>query len=228
MTRLSVILPAKRLVLAKSRLAVPDNLRRALALAFLADTVATALSCRQVSQVLVVTCDAEIAAATAALGADILRESEPMGLNVAIDRGREHLDSTRPASSVGVLVGDLPALDLADLEDAITQFMTRNRPLLVADHGGSGTTFVAHRGGTSPAVSFGRGSAHRHAQGGFVPAEGTLASLRLDIDTLTDLEAALSLNDRGPRTRRLVEGLTAWPSRTPQQTMPSCSQGAAP
>jgi 2-phospho-L-lactate/phosphoenolpyruvate guanylyltransferase len=227
MTPMTVVVPAKRLELAKSRLAIPDRMRRALSLAFLADTVAMTLSSRQVGQVLVVTCDPEIASTAGAEGADILWESQPMGLNEAIDLGRDHVRDVRPASHVAVLVGDLPTLALADLDDAFAQFRTRSRPLFVADHCGSGTTFLAHPAGSRPTVCFGPGSAHRHVRAGFAPADGKLASLRLDIDTWQELETAVSFPNGGLRTRRLVETLLGSPTLTSLESRPSSSPVAA-
>ncbi|MCX3060818.1 2-phospho-L-lactate guanylyltransferase, partial [Streptomyces sp. GXMU-J5] len=67
----TLVIPLKPLVRAKSRLAptAGDALRPGLALAFAQDTVAAALSCSAVRDVVVVTDDGRAAGALAELGA---------------------------------------------------------------------------------------------------------------------------------------------------------------
>ncbi|MFB8419075.1 2-phospho-L-lactate guanylyltransferase, partial [Streptomyces albidoflavus] len=82
----SLVVPLKPLVLAKSRLAPAlDGAARArLALAFAQDTVAAALACAAVRDVVVVTDDARAGAALAALGARVTEDTPAAGLNAAL------------------------------------------------------------------------------------------------------------------------------------------------
>ncbi|MDT3400773.1 2-phospho-L-lactate guanylyltransferase, partial [Streptomyces sp. B1866] len=85
----TLVVPLKPLARAKSRLAaaVGDALRPSLALAFAQDTVAAALACRPVREVVVVTDDALAGSALAALGARVLPDDPASGLNAALAHG---------------------------------------------------------------------------------------------------------------------------------------------
>ncbi|NEC03808.1 2-phospho-L-lactate guanylyltransferase, partial [Streptomyces sp. SID7909] len=75
--RWSLVVPLKPLARAKSRLAPASGalLRPRLALAFARDTVAAALSCPDVADVVVVTDDTAAGAALAALGALVVPDA---------------------------------------------------------------------------------------------------------------------------------------------------------
>jgi len=81
----TVLVPVKELALAKSRLrgalaAVPHE---DLVLALVLDTLAAALACPAVAEVVVVTADEAVAAAARGLGAKVLGDA-PRGLNPAL------------------------------------------------------------------------------------------------------------------------------------------------
>lgn len=197
----SLVIPVKRLSAAKTRLAaVPPDRRRRLALAFVHDCVTAALAAPPVARVLVVTADSEAARRLSALGAEVLAEPEPaeadtaaQRLNAAIRFGAEQSRRDRPDLRVGALTGDLPALRTRDLARLLSRADAIAGRSFVPDAAGTGTTLLLgpYRGGLDPC--FGPDSCARHAAGGAVPWPDAGGSLRQDVDTLEDLEAALRL-----------------------------------
>jgi len=111
------------------------------------------------------------------------------GLNGAILDG---LDQTEPGNTA-ILTGDLPALRTADLTEAL-QLASETPRGMVTDRHGAGTVLLTalERCGHRPL--FGENSAYAHSRSGYqhLPLhDGT--SLRLDVDTLHDLQDAISL-----------------------------------
>ena len=81
----SVIVPVKRPEVAKTRLAdLAGSRRPAIARAFAADTVAAALACPEVAEVVVVTDDVQTAEAVTAMGATVVDDAPDAGLNAAL------------------------------------------------------------------------------------------------------------------------------------------------
>jgi 2-phospho-L-lactate guanylyltransferase len=197
-----VVVPVKRLSLAKSRLsAYGDDRRQALALAFASDVVVAAV---EVARVLVVTDDAEATPVLAALGAQVVRDDPDAGLNPALAHGAELLRAADPSIGVATLSADLPALLTADLAAALAQVPAGARGF-VADLAGSGTTLLAAGAGAELAPAYGPGSRERHGISGAVELVAA-ESLRRDVDTPADLEAAVVLGV-GPHTARVVKEL---------------------
>ncbi len=96
----SLVVPLKPLGAAKTRLAgafAPAQ-RRRLALAFALDTVAAALTCGAVRDVVVVTDDGEAAAELSALGAGVVRDRPAAGLNAALAHGAAAVRAGRPGA----------------------------------------------------------------------------------------------------------------------------------
>lgn len=200
-----VVVPVKRLAVAKSRLrAYGEPARRALALAFAADVVTAALGCPLVAQVLVVTDDEDAAAALTALGARVAPDDPDAGLNPALEHGAELLRAGHPGLGVVTVSSDLPALRPADLSAALSAVPPGARAF-VADAAGTGTTLLAASAAVRLAPSYGPGSRMRHAASGAVELAGT-AALRRDVDTPEDLRAALLLGV-GARTAAVAAGL---------------------
>ncbi|MCX4670267.1 2-phospho-L-lactate guanylyltransferase [Streptomyces sp. NBC_01381] len=197
----TLVIPLKPLARAKSRLAdtAGDRLRPGLALAFAQDTVAAATACAAVRDVVVITDDGHAGRELAALGARIVRDEPPGGLNAALAHGASAVRAERPAAAVAALNADLPALrpaELARVLDGAAQFPRAFLP----DAAGIGTTLLSAAPGTELRPAFGTASRSRHATSGAV--ELLLAgvdSVRQDVDTGDDLRAALALGV-GPRT----------------------------
>ena len=207
--RWGVVVPVKRLDLAKSRLsAYGDTSRRELALAFAADVVAAALGCDLVEQVLVVTDDPDAAAALTALGARVTPDDPDAGLNPALEHGADLLRAGHPELGVVTVSSDLPALTPADLAAALVAVSAGGRAF-VADSAGTGTTLLAASAPARLSPSYGPGSRARHLAGGAVELPGP-AALRRDVDTPDDLRDALLL---GVGARTAAVAATLRPAR---------------
>jgi 2-phospho-L-lactate guanylyltransferase len=212
MQQWSVVVPAKRLVAAKTRLtpltaALGGDLpagHQELVLALLADTVAAARESPAVGLVLVVTDDPRAAAVVTGLGARTVGDEPDSGLNAALAHGARSLSG----GPVAALSSDLPALRPAELTAALQAAAAVPRAF-VADVEGSGTTLLAARDGDLD-PRFGPGSAAAHAAGGAVPLDGDWPGLRQDVDTPADLHAACWLGV-GERTAGFLSA-APWPA----------------
>lgn len=192
MTAWAVVVPVKRLSVAKSRLAAyGDRTRRELALAFAVDVVNAAQRCASVRRILVVT-DDELAAATLeALGATVAPDSPDDGLNPALAHGADLLRAECGDCGVATLSSDLPALRPQDLAAVLASVPAGGRAF-VSDADASGTTLLAAAPGVALRPLYGGGSRQRHLESGAVELPGTPA-LRRDVDTPDDLRQALAL-----------------------------------
>jgi 2-phospho-L-lactate/phosphoenolpyruvate guanylyltransferase len=200
----SVVVPAKRLVVAKTRLRpLTEALGVAhgeLVLALLADTVGVALASPVVGEVLVVTDDPEATEVVRGLGARTVADLPDRGLNPALTHGARN--AAGPA--VAALSSDLPALRPAELTAALGAALDSPRAF-VADAQGTGTTLLTGVG-TELSPRFGPGSAQAHRASGAVELTGSWPGLVRDVDTDADLRAAVALG-AGPRTTALLDRL---------------------
>ncbi|MEE1931177.1 2-phospho-L-lactate guanylyltransferase [Streptomyces sp. TRM 70351] len=193
--RWSLVVPLKSLDRAKSRLATAagELLRPRLALAFAQDTVAAALACPAVRDVVVVTDDARAARELAALGARVVPDVPGRGLNAALVHGAGAVRAARPPAAVAAVNADLPALRPAELDRVLRAAREFPRAFL-ADAAGIGTTLLSAAPGVELAPAFGGESRSRHLASGAVElAVGGVESVRRDVDTGADLLAALAL-----------------------------------
>ena len=204
----TLVIPLKALARAKSRLSdtAADALRPGLALAFAQDTVAAALACPAVRDVAVVTGDALAGRELAALGARIVADEPPGGLNSALAHGASVIRAERPGSPVAALNADLPALrplELARVLDAAAEFPRA----FLADAAAIGTTLLAAAPHRELLPAFGTESRSRHRASGAVELPlDAVDSVRQDVDTGDDLRAALALGV-GPRTAAVAAQL---------------------
>lgn len=194
----SLVIPVKRLSAAKTRLApLPTGRRADLALAFVHDCVAAALAAPQVSRVLVVTADDAAAESLGRLGARIALEPAPAPgvdrLNAAISFGAGRSRNERPDLRVGALTGDLPSLRTEELGAVLQLAAALEGSSFVPDAAGSGTTMLLGAADGTLDPRFGPDSRSRHALSGAAELFGVGRTVRQDVDTLADLEAALGL-----------------------------------
>ena len=192
-----VVVPVKGSSGAKSRLGqVPG--RAALAEAFALDTVSALLAARSVAQVVVVTGNAVLGARLAELGAVIVPEalsgrSTETGherLNAAIARGVAAARRAFPRANLAVMTGDLPALRPAEV-DATTALAAAYQRAMVPDAEGVGTTTLFALADVPITPRFGGGSRASHEADGHVVLDlPPNSSLRRDVDTVADLDAA--------------------------------------
>ncbi len=220
-----LVVPIKELRRAKSRLVgatvdvVPAPQRPAahagLALALAADTLAAVLA-STVRRVAVVTSDPRAAALVRPAGPDdgshhrtVVVDDPGTGLNAAVRAGVEHLRGTSDGgpAPVAALLGDLPALRPAELDEALARavaVIADGAPAAyVADHTGEGTTLLVLTRPGHGGPHFGPGSADAHAAAGAVALGGAWPGLRHDVDVPADLDRVRALGV-GPATR-------AWP-----------------
>ncbi|MER5552617.1 2-phospho-L-lactate guanylyltransferase [Streptomyces sp. NPDC002793] len=191
----SLVVPLKPLARAKSRLGrtVGGDLRPRLALAFAQDTVAAALSCRVVGDVVVVTDDPVAGAALTALGARTVSDAPAAGLNAALEHGARSARARHGDVAVAALNADLPALR-PDALARVLEFAAAFPRAFVSDTQGIGTTFLSASPGVELRPAFGGASRARHLASGAVEVTlSGLDSVRRDVDTEGDLGAALVL-----------------------------------
>ena len=202
-----LIIAVKRLSAAKTRLAsaFAPGIREDVVLAMLVDTISAASSVMAVRAITVVTPDTVAAEAARELGARVLVDPTPVGhpdpLNNAITVTEAAIRAETP--NIGVLQGDLPALQPRELAEAIAR-ARRNQRSFVSDRHGTGTSALfAFDVPLEP--RFGVDSARRHRDSGAIGLTGRWPGLRCDIDTPDDLATALGLGV-GALTKNTVGG----------------------
>ena len=205
--KLGLIVAVKRLSAAKTRLASafsPGD-REGVVLAMLLDTITAASSVVSVRTITVVTPDPVAAEAAREIGARVVDDPTPAGypdpLNNAIAVAEALIRAETP--NVGVLQGDLPALQARELAEAIAKARRHPRSF-VSDRHGTGTSALFAFGVPLEPV-FGSNSARRHRDSGAVELTGGWPGLRCDIDTPDDLATALGLGV-GAVTKNTVGG----------------------
>jgi 2-phospho-L-lactate guanylyltransferase len=198
--RWCLVVPVKRLVIAKTRLSgLTARQRRDLALAFALDTVCAALACPAVEAVLVVTDEPAAGRRLRDVGAVVVADEPDAGLNPAVRQAH-------PECSVGALSSDLPALRTDELGVALAR-AAGAVSCFVRDAHGSGTTALLARRPGDFVPAFGPGSAAAHLAAGAVELTGAdLESLRHDVDTAADLDWVLSVGV-GPHTAEVARHL---------------------
>jgi 2-phospho-L-lactate guanylyltransferase len=202
-----LIVPVKRLALAKTRLAeVAGEHRIDLALAFALDTTTAALACNVVRAVVVVTDEPDAARALAGVGALVIDDEPDAGLNPALSHGADVAARAHPGTAVGALSADLPVLRPDELRAALGAAPPIGAAF-VRDAEGSGTTTLLARRRRDFVPAFGPGSAAAHLLGGALELHGdTFPSLRHDVDTPADLARALEAGV-GPYTAAVARRL---------------------
>jgi len=196
--RWTVVIPAKALPAAKSRLLPASRdaaAHRRLVEAIRADTAEAARAADGVARVLFV---------SDSPAPGVLVQTRP-GLNGALIDAAGHAAARWPADGVAALVGDLPALRSDQLAAALAAAAAHPRAF-VPDAEGTGTTLLTAVPGTPLRPAFGPGSAARHAAAAVRIAAG--ATLRCDVDTAADLQTAARLG-LGPRTAATLAGRAA-------------------
>ncbi|SDT19164.1 2-phospho-L-lactate guanylyltransferase [Nocardioides scoriae] len=182
MSSFVLLLPVKTLALAKSRLA-PRPHRDRLMRAFALDALHAAGASEAVAQVYAVTAEAGFGPSLPDLG-----EGD---LNAALRHAALEARLRHPGCGVAAMCADLPALAGSDLTAALRAGMTPR--WYVADAEGTGTTLLAAGPGVDLDPHFGVDSAGRHERSGATPVRAELTTLRCDVDTPADLDAAIAL-----------------------------------
>lgn len=189
----SLVIPVRDAASAKSRLAgdggvEADARRAALAAAIALDTVSAARGAREVGELIVVGSLPE------PLPGVRVVDDPGFGLLVAIGAG---LAAADPASPTAVLLGDLPALQPADLDAALVA-ASEHHWAFVPDAEGEGSTLVVASAGLPHSLRFGADSAAQHRDAGYIELDVPECSgLRRDVDTLEQLAALAALAEVG-------------------------------
>jgi 2-phospho-L-lactate guanylyltransferase len=193
-----LVIPVKPLASAKTRLfgaarsgADDRAAHQELVLALAMDTATAALATPGVRTVLVISADLRVRQAVATLGASVLDEEFPRGLNAALTHGARLLRERDPSGVVGALQADLPALRCDDLANALNE--ADGRRAFCADRTGAGTTLLLGASGAELNPLFGRDSAGAHERSAAAGITAPVPTLRCDVDTAQDLSAAAEL-----------------------------------
>jgi len=197
----ALLMPVKTLTLAKSRLDVPHPAQREpLMRAFALDAITAASRANAVSQVYVVTDEPGFEVA----GAVRLPDEGDGDLNRALHHASLRVRLLDPSMAVAAMCADLPCLDPLDLDTGLAAGLTPR--WFVADASGSGTTLLAAGPGANLDPHFGRDSARRHEESGARPVRAELLTLRMDVDTEADLDAARRIGLGAHTTKALESG----------------------
>ncbi len=168
--------------------------------AFARDSISAAQQCAAV-QVFVVGDAFGLTDLVADLDVEVLPDEGRGNLNSALERAAARV--ARPDRGVAVMLADLPCLRAEDLGAAFAEADSRS---FVADAEGTGTTLLIAPPGADLDPRFGVGSAAAHLASGAMEIGALLGSLRRDVDTTADLEAALRYGV-GVHTARVASSL---------------------
>jgi 2-phospho-L-lactate guanylyltransferase len=232
--RWTVVIPFKGAPEGKSRLAggarfdsgaashgFTASERALLAQAFLTDTLAAVRRTAGVERVLVVSSANELTEASERPSALVaaVREHPGLppvtvvpdpgsGLNPAIDSGIAAARMMSATGWVAALTGDLPLLQAEDVLAAL-RLAAANPLSVVPDKDGVGTTMITAAPGVPVLARFAGASLAAHEKAGHVRLDvAAESSLRFDIDSVDDLDAALMRSPGlGRATRELVARL---------------------
>lgn len=220
----TVVVPVKRLNLAKSRL--EDSQRelddtydiQQLAFAFASDVIEAALRAELVQQVIVVTDDQQAAEFATEHGAYVILESEfpsgtIRGLNGAVSLAqsqivsRQSTTASRSQIRIAIVAGDLPCLTPAGLDQILDQAGAFTHSF-VPDESGQGTTMLLGNSCAEFPIEprFGLQSARLHTEGGSIRIPIAQEKSRLDVDTHEDLMRAQDLGV-GIHTGAILSGI---------------------
>lgn len=194
----TVAVAVKPLAQAKSRLGttLSADARQSLAVAMAQDVVRAVGCAASVRRCVVVTADETAAASLRELGAEVLGEPVVNGLNAAYELVRDWAGD-RP---LALLMADLPRLASAALDDVLA-LVPAERPAVVADLEGTGTTLLAARCARLLRPQFGPGSRRRHVRNGAIDlSDRCPPAVRHDVDTWQPLCLLRLARTAGPST----------------------------
>lgn len=196
----SALVPVKPLDRGKSRLVgIPDDQRRSLAAAFLTDTLDAVVACDAVAGTIVVTDDFRLARELKDRCV-VIPDGVSDDLNAVLVLAAAEAHRRWPEARPVAICADLPALTPQSLSDALHALAEAapDGASFVPDATGTGTTaYSAPQQRFAP--GFGFMSRDFHLREGAVEVTDVPARVRCDVDTLTDLAAALDLGC-GPAT----------------------------
>lgn len=201
---------------AKSRLATVLGRveRMALQDGMLDDVMIALAGSRSLAGISICSPDAAHARVAARHGTDfIAQRSDCAGMDAAAQQGSRVL-ADRGAGLIVVIPGDLPLLDPAELDAALSAAAAADGVVVVPDRHGHGTNGLLFRAGATPAFRFGPGSFRNHLSASPGSVAMLLRSFSLDIDAPGDLGILLEADYGGParHTRAFLRSLAAKPA----------------
>ena len=202
--RMTAVVPVKSLTMAKTRLALPAEQRKALALAFALDTISALLDSPVVSGVVVVTSEPIVACRLPQRLVRVVPDNGA-GLNSAVRSGIRSAMAWKPATGIVVVPADLPCLRADDVTLVLEEARTM-QGAFVPDWSATGTTLLIYPPGRTVVARYGPGSAARHRALGLHPLPGAPVRARHDVDTVEDLRVAMVLGT-GPETAAAVAAM---------------------
>lgn len=159
------IVPVKALADAKRRLApaLAPSERRRLVLTMLEDVLALLGEIPSIARVLVVTPDAEVAAAAACHGAGVVSEDGPSDLNAAVRRGLAQAHGLGAQRAL-VIPADVPLATQAEIRSILASAPAGSKPqvVIVPSEDGDGTNAMLLAPPEAMRPEFGEGSFVRH------------------------------------------------------------------
>lgn len=199
---IAVVIPAKPLHLALSRLAVVLSIeaRLAVQIAMLTDVIRAGVGFSDT--VIVVSADPQVAQIATDCGATVVADASPAeGIDTAVGRGIATVES----DEVIVLMGDLPLATSADLHALAVAVGPKPGIACAVSADGTGTNALYLRPPDAIVTRFGPGSLHAHltsAKDAAIDAVCVqIPGLERDIDTPADLGALLRSGHECATTR---------------------------
>jgi len=180
----SMIVPLKPWRAAKSRLALDDDSRAALAEAFARDVLDVVAASEHVGLLVIVSAEPSLVVPQDG-GKAIILPPQTTGLNAAIRYGNQWVRRNR-SGPVAVMPGDLPSLTGPVLDHVLEVASPFDRAH-VPDREGAGTTILTAADPRTLSPRYGPGSARRHALDGSHPMVTVDVRARCDVDTIADL-----------------------------------------
>lgn len=230
------VVPVKPFARAKQRLAgeLSGAQRAVLAACMLRDVLAALAATPALAGRLVVTADAAAAALARSLGATVLPEPEPAGLNEAV-RAAAAWVQAQGGRAMLVVPGDAPGVTTDELAQLAAAHAAGAAVALVPAHDEGGTNALLLSPPTRLAPAFGVGSFGRHLRAaraaGLAPQVLALPGLGLDLDHPQDLARfALSQTCTATHTARwlAVHAADSRPQALPTPAASADTLGGAP
>jgi 2-phospho-L-lactate guanylyltransferase len=190
------VVPVKNLTGAKQRLAarLGSSERRTLVLLMLEDILQTLRQVPELSGILVVTREGEVASRAARFGAEVLEEPVNDGYSSAVARAAREL-SRRGAPSMLTIPGDVPAATSDEIARLLEASRAAPSIVLAPSRDGRGTNAALVSPPTAFELRFGEPSFEAHVararEMGLVTEIVRLSGLGLDLDSPDDLDAFL-------------------------------------
>ncbi len=206
-----VLVPAKKLAEAKQRLInCLGTEREAFTIAMFKDVIAALNASEEVSRIVVVTGDPQIAAIARQQGILVLEENGSIGLNEAIDLGINEIRKLG-GRRIAILPTDIPLLTGAEFDRVVRDYhhqTHRDQDLIgissCTDRNGTNCLFINTQ--QSFTLRYGPGSYKLHSDSAekqeYGPVQLHSITISMDIDEQQDLNALLSYCELNPEFQK--------------------------